>query len=146
MAQSTASTRHQLSMAGDVLAGYCLLWRDKNNPDANGHWYTANSLLGISELEGSDVVMSHEELGGMLKIGSVATASPDYYGVYIEADVLPKHSVSLVQHLLMTEKFHLAIATDEHDQVEIGGDGFVINYPITAIVLLPPEDLPITGQ
>jgi len=146
MAQSTVSTKHVLSMAGDVLGGYCLLWRDKNNPDANGHWYTANSLLGISDLEGEDVVMSHTELGGMLKIGSVKLVSPDYYGVYIEVDVLPKHSVSLVQHLLMTEPFHLAVATDEHEKVEIGGDGFVISYPITAIVLLPPEDLPITGQ
>lgn len=142
----TASTKHILSQAGDTLSGYCLLWRTKDNKDPLGHWYTANSNL-IQDLNGGQpVILQHEDIGGMLEIGTVKEISLDYYGIYIVVDVKIKPSkyLSHVMYLLMSERFNFSIATDQQEAVEIGVDGFVIRYPVTAIVLT--QYPPVTGQ
>lgn len=146
MSSEVVSTKHTLSLGGDTVSGYCLLWRDKNNPDANGHWYTANSNFSIDKMIGIPVLLVHPDLGGMMEIGKVKDVSPDYYGLYLEIDVAPKRLMAMVLSLLTAKQFFLTIATDQQMDVEIGGDGFVIRYPITAIPMMTQDQRPITGQ
>jgi len=143
--QSTAHTVAHATSYADTVTGYCLLFRGEDNKDEAGNFYTRDSNFGLGQMIGSPVVILHPELGnGPMEIGNISMAVADYVGIQVTASLRPVRLLSVALGLIMMEEFHWAIMNDDMDEIEIGEDGFVIQYPITGLALM--LNPPVTGQ